>query len=195
MCTVCTVQNVWWKEVWVRSETGEVIGSTYWVRTAVSQLITTILYIVVECQIKVGSHCMSDQLQGERRKLTARYEALTVWRHPGVWLSSGENVRTYRISIVRIMSQAITHRRREPLFGGFNWLSSEIFWISKKCSKHSVEIKIANRMGFVDFYQCNQWLNNSSMRNPNFRSKLSGRWTMSYVLLRNFSCHDGLPFC
>ena len=37
----------------------------------------TILYItVIECQIKVGSHCMSDQLQGERRKLTARYEAL-----------------------------------------------------------------------------------------------------------------------
>ena len=93
-----------------------------------------------------------------------------LWRHPGVWLSSGENVRTYRISIVRTMSQAIT----QPLFGGFNWLSSEIFWISKKCSKHSVEIKIANRMGFVDFYQCNQWLNNSSVRNPNFRSKLSG---------------------
>ena len=36
----------------------------------------TILYKVIECQIKVGSHCKSDQLQGERRKLTARYEAL-----------------------------------------------------------------------------------------------------------------------
>ena len=31
---------------------------------------------MIECQIKVGSHCMSDQLQGERRKLTALYEAL-----------------------------------------------------------------------------------------------------------------------
>ena len=40
---------------------------------------------------------MSDQLQGERRKLTAR--------HLGVWLSSDENVRTYRISIVRTVSQ------------------------------------------------------------------------------------------
>ena len=27
----------------------------------------TILYIYIECQIKVGLHCMSDQLQGERR--------------------------------------------------------------------------------------------------------------------------------
>ena len=33
----------------------------------------TILYKVIECQIKVGPHCKSDQLQGERRKLTARY--------------------------------------------------------------------------------------------------------------------------
>ena len=42
----------------------------------------TILYIYVECQIKVELHCMSDQLQGERRKLTARYEALMTssWR-------------------------------------------------------------------------------------------------------------------
>jgi len=30
-----------------------------------------------------------------------------LWRHPGVWLSSGENVRTYRISIVRTMSKYI----------------------------------------------------------------------------------------
>ena len=36
-CTVCTVQNVWRKEVWDRSETGEVTCSTYWVRTEVSQ--------------------------------------------------------------------------------------------------------------------------------------------------------------
>ena len=36
----------------------------------------TNMYICDECQIKVGSHCMSDQHQGERRKLTARYEAL-----------------------------------------------------------------------------------------------------------------------
>jgi len=37
---------------------------------------------VIECQIKVGSHCMSDQLQGEHRKLTARYEAFVTssWR-------------------------------------------------------------------------------------------------------------------
>ena len=36
----------------------------------------TILYI------KVGSLCMSDQFQGERRKLTAQYEALMTssWR-------------------------------------------------------------------------------------------------------------------
>ncbi len=42
----------------------------------------TILYIYIECQIKVGLHCMSDQLQGERRKLTARYKALMTssWR-------------------------------------------------------------------------------------------------------------------
>jgi hypothetical protein len=42
----------------------------------------TILYIYVECQIKVGLHCMSDQLQGECRKLTARYEELMTssWR-------------------------------------------------------------------------------------------------------------------
>jgi hypothetical protein len=40
VCTVCTVQNVWWKEVWVRSETGEVTCSTYWVRTAVSQCLS-----------------------------------------------------------------------------------------------------------------------------------------------------------
>ena len=33
----------------------------------------TILYKVIECQIKVGSHCKSDQLQ---IKFTARYEAL-----------------------------------------------------------------------------------------------------------------------
>ena len=38
----------------------------------------TILYKVIECEIKVGSHCKSDQLQGERRKLTARYEALMI---------------------------------------------------------------------------------------------------------------------
>ena len=38
----------------------------------------TILCKVIECQIKVGSHCKSDQLQGERRKLTARYEALMI---------------------------------------------------------------------------------------------------------------------
>jgi len=35
VCTVCTVQNVWWK-IWVKCETGEVTWSTYWVRTAVS---------------------------------------------------------------------------------------------------------------------------------------------------------------
>jgi len=42
----------------------------------------TILFIYIECKIKVGLHCMSDQLQGERRKLTARYEALMTpsWR-------------------------------------------------------------------------------------------------------------------
>ena len=33
VCTVCTVQNVWWK----KSESGEVTGSTYSLRTAVSQ--------------------------------------------------------------------------------------------------------------------------------------------------------------
>ena len=37
----------------------------------------TIIFIYIECQIKVGLHCMSDQLQGERRKIIARYEALT----------------------------------------------------------------------------------------------------------------------
>ena len=46
---------------------------------------------------------MSDQLQGERRKLIARNEALMTssWR-------SGENVRIYRISIVRTMSHLQT---------------------------------------------------------------------------------------
>jgi len=43
--------------------------------------------IVIECQIKVGSHYMSDRLQGERRKLIAQYEALVTssWRLTQQW--------------------------------------------------------------------------------------------------------------
>jgi hypothetical protein len=42
----------------------------------------SITIVVDECQIKVGSHYMSDQLQGEHRKLIARYKALVTssWR-------------------------------------------------------------------------------------------------------------------
>ena len=46
-----------------------------------------------------------------------------LWRHPGVWLSSGENVRTYRISIARTMSQC-------PLLSRLECMRKRVFALS-----------------------------------------------------------------
>ena len=52
VCTICTVQNLWWKEVWVRSETGEVTSSTYWVRTAVSHTQELLEDVLSDCKAR-----------------------------------------------------------------------------------------------------------------------------------------------
>jgi hypothetical protein len=69
-CTECVV-----KEVWVRSETGEVTGSTYSVRTAVSQSrILTLakvktfffrLYLIISCLLSELQAMNHEAVEGD----------------------------------------------------------------------------------------------------------------------------------